>query len=103
MSGGIAYVLDERGDFRSRCNLGMVELEPLVIEEEVEEVKDLIMRHIRYTNSALGERVLINWDALQPRFVKVMPKDYKRALSAMKRARELGIPWEEAVMEGAHG
>jgi len=103
MSGGIAYVLDEKGDFHTRCNLGMVELEPLVDEEDVAEVKDLITRHIRYTNSALGERVLIHWEELQPKFVKVMPRDYKRALAAMKKARELGIPWEEAVMEGAHG
>ena len=103
MSGGIAYVLDEAGDFRTRCNVGMVDLEPLEEEEDVEQVKDLIMRHIRYTKSALGERVLIHWDELQPRFVKIYPRDYKRALGAMKKAQEQGIPWETAVMEGAHG
>jgi glutamate synthase (ferredoxin) len=103
MSGGIAYVLDEAGDFRIRCNLGMVGLEPLVSEEDVEEVKDLITRHLRYTNSKVAERVLIHWEELQPKFVKVMPTDYKRALAAMKRAQQEGIPWETAVMEGAHG
>ncbi len=103
MSGGIAYVLDEAGDFRTHCNLGMVDLEPLMEEEDVELVKDLIMRHIRYTKSSLGERVLIHWDELQPRFVKIYPRDYKRALGAMKKAQEQGIPWETAVMEGAHG
>ena len=103
MSGGIAYVLDEAGDFRTRCNMGMVDLEPLEEEEDIELVKDLIMRHIRYTKSALGERVLIEWDAMQPRFVKIYPRDYRRALGAMKKAQQLGIPWEEAVMEGAHG
>ena len=103
MSGGVAYVLDEAGDFRSHCNLGMVDLEPLVEAEDVEEVKDLIMRHTRYTQSTVGEKVLLHWEQKQPRFVKVMPRDYKRAMLAMKKSHEMGVPWEEAVMEGAHG
>jgi glutamate synthase (NADPH) large chain len=103
MSGGVAYVLDDRGDFPKRCNLGMVDLEPLAADEDVEEVKDLLRRHVRHTQSARAEKVLANWDALQARFVKVMPRDYKRALLAMKRAEAEGIPWEKAVMEGAHG
>ncbi|MBI4443019.1 MAG: glutamate synthase subunit alpha, partial [Acidobacteria bacterium] len=103
MSGGIAYVLDETGDFPVRCNRGMVDLEPLRDEEDVEGVKDLITRHLRYTHSSVAERVLIHWEQYQPKFVKVMPRDYKRALQAMKQAEEKGIPWEAAVMEGAHG
>jgi glutamate synthase (ferredoxin) len=103
MSGGIAYVLDSTGDFRSRCNLGMVDLEPLVQEEDVEQVRELLRRHVRYTESAVAEKILADWGAAQPRFVKIMPRDYKRALAAMQRAREEGIPWERAVMEGAHG
>ena len=55
MSGGIAYVLDAAGDFRRRCNLGMVDLEPLAADEDVDEVKDLLRRHVRYTQSALAE------------------------------------------------
>jgi glutamate synthase (ferredoxin) len=103
MSGGIAYVLDEAGDFRRRCNLGMVELEPLVADEDVDEVKDLLRRHVRYTESALAEKLLANWNGAQPLFVKVTPRDYKRALLAMKRAEVEGLPWEKVVMEGAHG
>jgi glutamate synthase (ferredoxin) len=103
MSGGVAYVLDEVGDFRRRCNLGMVDPEPLVAQEDVEEVKELLSRHVRYTQSAVAERILEKWKAMQPKFVKVVPRDYKRALLAMKRAQEEGIPWETAVMEGAHG
>ena len=103
MSGGIAYVLDEAGDFRRRCNLGMVDLEPLVAAEDVEEVRELLRRHIRYTQSSVSEQLLASWEQVQPRFVKVVPRDYKRALLAMKRAQEEGIPWEKAVMEGAHG
>ena len=103
MSGGVAYVLDEAGNFPDHCNLEMVDLEPLVEAEDVEEVKDLIMRHTRYTQSAVGEKVLLHWEQNQPRFVKVMPRDYKRAMLAMKESQERGVPWEEAVMEGAHG
>ncbi|HEV8613396.1 MAG TPA: hypothetical protein VGQ73_07785, partial [Gemmatimonadales bacterium] len=103
MSGGIAYVLDEAGDFPVRCNLGMVDLELLKEEEDVEEVKDLLTRHMRYTGSTVAERVLLDWEECQRRFYKVLPKDYKRALAAIKTAKEKGIPWEAAVMEGAHG
>jgi len=103
MSGGTAYVLDEAGDFKRRCNLGMVDLEPLEAPPDVEEVQELLRRHVRYTQSRMAERILADWDAMQPRFVKVMPRDYKRAMTAMKRAQEEGIPWEVAVMEGAHG
>ena len=103
MSGGTAYVLDEAGDFKSRCNLAMVDLEPLIADEDVEEVKELLRRHVSYTRSAVAGQILKQWDATQPKFVKVMPKDYKRAINAMKRAQLEGIPWEQAVMEGAHG
>jgi glutamate synthase domain-containing protein 3 len=81
----------------------MVDVEPLVQEEDVQEVHDLLRRHVRYTESAVAARLLADWAAAHPRFVKVMPRDYKRALAAMRRAREEGIPWERAVMEGAHG
>jgi glutamate synthase (ferredoxin) len=103
MSGGIAYVLDAAGDFRRRCNPGMVDVEPLAVPADVEEVQELLRRHVRYTGSAVAQRILEGWAAAQLRFVKVMPRDYKRALLAMARAREEGIPWERAVMEGAHG
>ena len=91
------------GDFRGRVNLGMVDLEPLIRDEDVEEVRELLRRHVRYTESAVAAEILVDWAAAQPRFVKVMPRDYKRALAAMERARAEGIPWERAVMEGAHG
>jgi glutamate synthase (ferredoxin) len=103
MSGGVAYVLDEAGDFRIRCNLGMVDVEPLVEDEDVREVRELLRRHVRYTQSTVADRILSRWGKTQPLFVKVMPRDYRRALNAMKRAQEEGIPWEKAVMEGAHG
>ncbi|MBI4379937.1 MAG: glutamate synthase large subunit [candidate division NC10 bacterium] len=103
MSGGIAYVLDEAGDFKRRCNLGMVDLEPLIIDEDIEQVKGLLRRHVRHTGSAVAERILRTWETMESKFVKVTPRDYKRAINAMKRAQEEGIPWEQAVMVGAHG
>ncbi len=103
MSGGVAYVLDEAGDFKRRCNLGMVDLEPLVDVEDVELVKDLLSRHIRYTQSAVAARLLVNWERARERFVKVMPKDYKRVLVAIKKAQETGMSVDDAVMASAHG
>jgi glutamate synthase (ferredoxin) len=103
MSGGIAYLLDEEGDFERRCNRGMVDLEPLEPAEDIRLVQDLIRKHAEHTQSTRATKVLANWDRMLPKFVKVMPRDYKRALNAMKIAREQGIPWERAVMVGAHG
>ncbi len=103
MSGGVAYVLDEAGDFKVRCNPAMVDLEPLIADEDADEVKELLRRHESYTRSTVAGRILGQWNRMQPKFVKVIPKDYKRAINAMKRARLEGIPWEQAVMEGAHG
>ena len=103
MSGGVAYVVDWEGDFRRRCNQEMVDLEGLAAPDDVAEVKELIRKHVKYAGSTLGREVLDQWGKFQPMFVKIMPRDYKRALGAIQRAKELGIPWEEAVMEGAHG
>ncbi|MEE9275351.1 MAG: glutamate synthase large subunit [bacterium] len=103
MSGGVAYVLDEAGLFERSCNLELVDLEPLVAPEDVEELKTLIQSHVRFTGSAVGERILGEWEALLSKFVKVMPRDYKRAMTVIAQAKELGVPWEEAVMAGAHG
>jgi glutamate synthase (ferredoxin) len=87
MSGGVAYVLDVDGDFKQRCNLGMVDLEPLDQAEEVAFVRDLIARHVRHTGSTYAARIADDWIAMQPRFVKVMPRDYRRVLDAYARAR----------------
>jgi glutamate synthase (NADPH/NADH) large chain len=115
MSGGIAYVLDEAGDFERRCNLAMVELEPVIAEENVPEaqswsggeleghglvdvssdmtrhdemrLRTLIENHRRYTNSARAHDILLHWEYYIPKFVKVMPVDYRRALEAMQAAQ----------------
>jgi len=111
MSGGIAYVLDEAGDFAKRCNLSMVELEPVTAEEEAmeehhhaggdlaahgrvdvmgdmsrhdaERLHQLIVNHARYTGSTRAREILENWDTYLPKFRKVMPVEYRRALAEL--------------------
>jgi glutamate synthase (ferredoxin) len=90
MSGGIAYVLDAAGLFKRRCNTQMVDLEPLRDPDDIQLVRSLITRHVQYTGSELGSRVLQDFDALQSLFVKVMPKDYKRVLRAQATAAAAG-------------
>jgi glutamate synthase domain-containing protein 3 len=80
MSGGIAYVLDETGSFPERCNTGLVGLDQLE-EADVETLRALVEEHLERTGSAVAERVLADWEAILPSFVKVMPHDYKRALA----------------------
>ena len=113
MSGGIAYVLDEDGTFASRCNLAMVELEPVASEEEISEqvyghandleahgkvdissdmtgydaerLHILITRHARFTGSKRAAEILADWKTWCPKFRKVMPVEYRRALAEMKK------------------
>jgi glutamate synthase domain-containing protein 3 len=80
MSGGIAYVLDADGSFAARCNLELVELEALE-PEDVDTVRELAEEHLRLTGSKQAGRVLDHWELYLPQFVKVMPRDYKRALA----------------------
>ncbi|MBI9099574.1 MAG: glutamate synthase large subunit [Spirochaetaceae bacterium] len=81
MSGGVAYVYDDSQLFDTRCNLDMVEIEPLVEEKDKQVLFDMITKHVEYTNSKQGKRLLESWEESLPLFVKVMPQDYKKALS----------------------
>jgi glutamate synthase (NADPH/NADH) large chain len=117
MSGGVAYVLDEDGSFAKRCNLSMVDLEPVPEEEDLmerlhhhggdletkgridimgdmsghdeERLMQLIANHHRYTGSTRAKAILDDWQAYRGRFVKVMPVEYRRALREMEKARSL--------------
>jgi glutamate synthase (NADPH/NADH) large chain len=83
MSGGFAYVLDVDGEFARRCNSAMVDLEPLAETEDESRVKRLIENHARYTNSKRAMEVLASWGRYRPKFVKVFPKEYRRALAEL--------------------
>ena len=98
MSGGIAYVLDERGDFSGKVNAQMVGLQRLQDTEEITEVRRLVERHLAHTSSDRARQVLDAWDEAVTRFVKVIPRDYKRMLEAIARAEEQGLVGEEAIM-----
>jgi len=88
MSGGYAFVLDLEGDFAKRCNVAMVDLEPLEPESEDESVaRRLIENHARLTGSKRAQEVLGNWAQTRTRFVKVFPKEYRRALQELAATR----------------
>ncbi len=115
MSGGIAYVFDERGDFAQRCNMAMVELEPVPEEDDLleklhhhggdlahkgrvdvssnmnrhddERLYQLVSNHLHYTGSARAKEMLEHWEQYRPKFVKVMPVEYRRALQEMEEMR----------------
>jgi glutamate synthase (NADPH/NADH) large chain len=121
MSGGVAYVLDEDNTFRVRCNMAMVDLEPVPEEDELlerlhhhggdlafkgrvdltsdmsrhddERLAALIASHFHYTGSTRAKEILENWEAFRPKFVKVMPVEYRRALRDMERMR-MGVAAE---------
>jgi glutamate synthase (NADPH) large chain len=119
MSGGIAYVLDESNDFSKRCNLAMVEIEPIPVEDETLEaiahqggdmethgrvhimsdmtrndalrLKRLIQNHRHYTGSQRAEHILAHWEKYLPRFVKVMPVDYREALKQIQALQSSAV------------
>ncbi len=106
MSGGIAYVLDQGGAFAKVCNRGMVSLGRLEDEQEIALVRRMVERHVQYTESTLGMKLLDEWKEALPRFVRVIPNDYRRVLEAQARMRQKGLSPEEAEMaafeENAH-
>ncbi|MEQ9356614.1 glutamate synthase large subunit [Coleofasciculus chthonoplastes] len=97
MSGGVAYVLDEKGDFATRCNTQMSDLEKLEDEEEIEIIHQMIAKHVEYTKSQLGLTILANWTEMVPKFVKVIPRDYKRVLACLNKAEEAGLSGDDAL------
>jgi glutamate synthase (ferredoxin) len=98
MSGGIAYVLDEDGSLSSKINREMVDLESLEDSEDIQELKIMIQNHVDHTGSQLGQKVLENWDYIVNKFVKVMPRDYKRMMQAINQVNKKGITGDAALM-----
>ena len=112
MSGGIAYVIDDLGDFDQRCNLSMVDLEPIDLDPgvppgvgsnptkeelvrdptrfDVWRLKTLLERHARYADSSRAQEVLDNFDEFAPRIIKVMPMEFRRALTERRATASAG-------------
>ncbi len=103
MTGGIAYVYDESGAFDTRCNLGTVDLESVWTDEDQEELRFLIDRHAHYTGSVQAARILDDWEACLPSFVKVMPIDYRESLQRMRLQEDRDRETVSATEEVYHG
>jgi glutamate synthase domain-containing protein 3 len=88
MSGGIAYVYDESEVFGTRCNLDMVDLESVWLEEDKAQLRALVEKHWRYTASPRARMLLANWEAHLPLFVKVIPIEYREVLRRMRLAED---------------
>jgi glutamate synthase (NADPH/NADH) large chain len=94
MSGGIAYILDEDGSFEKRCNMAQVELERVsdngiyvteqemadMINHDAQRLRSLVKKHLNYTGSSRAKAIVDNWKIMLPKFIKIMPTDYRRAL-----------------------
>ena len=96
LPGALRKVVDEEGDFAIRCNAQMVGLEK-VDSEEAEQLRLLIKRHADFTKSQKAFKVLALWEEMAPKFVKVMPKDYKRVLQALRKAEQDGLSGDDAL------
>jgi glutamate synthase (NADPH/NADH) large chain len=94
MSGGVAYLY---APVSARINTEMVDVEPLDAEDRAQLV-GLLTRHRRETGSTVAARLLADWEDEQEKFVKVMPRDYKRVLTAIKQAKEQGVPADDLIM-----
>ena len=84
MSGGVAYVLDEAGDFTSKVNNTAVDFDPLT-ESDVDFLQRILRKHFQYTRSAKADEIVRKWEKFAPKFVKLMPQDYKRALAELAK------------------
>src|SRR5579871_645316 len=100
MSGGIAYVFDDPGDFsEERCNLDSVDLEPLLDEQDTQLVHHLVSRHFELTGSRRAKSILDNWHEMVTRFIKVFPHEFKRVLK-VPRSQNAYIPNQPATLLG---
>ena len=102
MSGGVAYVYDPDGRLPGNVNGEMVDLDDLSAED-LEVLQEMIVAHVDTTDSAVGRRILADWDGAAKQFVKVMPRDYKRVLVAIEEAENSGQDVGEAIMAAARG
>ena len=99
MSGGIAYVLDEKSDFYTRVNKELVSLEPVTSKYDVQELKEMITEHVEATGSEMGKKVLDNFVDYLPKFKKVLPHDYSKMQTAIAHMEEKGLSIDQAQIE----
>jgi glutamate synthase (NADPH) large chain len=106
MTGGIAFVLDETGEFSGvMCNKASVDLEPVVEQADLDAVRNLIVKHVEATNSPRGQWILENWLRMAPQFVKVFPHEYKRVMGIPRAPQGVEVttrlvPRQQSVAHG---
>lgn len=98
MSGGIAYVLDAKGKFESSCNMDLVLLEPLTIEDSLT-VKKMISRHSELTGSPVAKKIIDKWDEYKDKFVKVIPAEYEKVMNKLDEYLKSGMTKDEATLK----
>jgi len=103
MTGGIAYIYDESGFFDTRCNLDSVDLETVWTQKDQGELRSLLEAHLKHTGSPRTEKILKDWEACLPLFVKVMPIDYRKSLERMRMQEERDQETISATEEVYHG
>ena len=99
MSGGVAYVLDEKHDFYRRLNKELVTMTPVTEKHDAEELRAMIEEHVKRTGSRRGAEILEHFSEMLPLFKKVMPNDYRRMLTAIGRMEEKGLSRDQAALE----
>lgn len=99
MSGGVAYVLDEDNDLYTKVNKQMVSIERLTSKYDVGELKQMIIDHTAYTNSAKGKEILENFAEYLPKFKKIIPNDYNKMMMKIVQMEEKGLSSEQAQIE----
>ncbi len=99
MSGGIAYVLDEKRDLYKRLNKELVSFEDVSNKYDVLELKEMIQEHVAYTNSARGKEILEHFGEYLPKFKKILPHDYRRMMNSIVQMEEKGLSSEQAQIE----
>ncbi len=98
MSGGIAYVYNISGNFEEKCSRELVSVENVEQEEDLIELKGMIEKHLKYTNSARAKNIIENWENEVRKFVKIIPYSYKEVMAEFKKCRENGLPEDDAFM-----
>ena len=98
MSGGVAYVLDEGDTIQSNCNPELVHLQPLSDKQEMDEIYQMIERHVAYTGSANGKRILTYWDTYVTKMVRVIPKSYLKIQGRIRELKDGGLTKFDAEM-----
>lgn len=99
MSGGIAYVLDEENELYKNLNKAMIHIEKVEEKYDIQELREMIEKHVQETGSEKGQRILDNFEAYLPRFKKIIPVDYKKMITLSTKLEEKGMSREQAQME----